>query len=449
MAQSDSDVLPKGADELPNMESLEIEVEKDSGSVENTNHSDEGSVASDDSEGSVMEPFQDYRIKIEELLDSLNMKGFSVEVIQHGFDFMNCVYSLTSSDDTEQYILRVATGGFIRESDGKHETVENEVLILGYLKDKLPVPGIKAYSLTIDNALEAAYTIQTRIPGESLNKLWATMDSAEKYAIVDELVGLVAQLESVTFTTAGTFAVSSPLPKRADDFLKTEDLSVQIFDEYATELTKDPKMLQDRAGPDLQLLLTSHMEKWIQDEIERGHHELSCAIGPRFRDLLAMLKELNDEGAFDTQPFPIVLHHYDFEPRNLMVSKATGTWKICGIIDWDDAVALPRPLARVPPRWVWHFPDEDPDLEDGYLNDDQYRDPELSDENKALKAYFDAKIEAILPGYTEDAYSQGRWLRRIWHFAREGARRVWQWPFLDQLPKDWAARSRNLADTNS
>ena len=449
MSQSDSDVLPKGADELPNIESVEIGEEKDSGSLEDANHSDGDSVASDDSEGSVMEPFHDYKIKIEELLDSLGMKGFSVEVIQHGFDFMNCVYSLTSSDDTEQYILRVATGGFIRESDGRHETVENEVLILGYLKDKLPVPRIKAYSLTTDNALEAAYTIQTHIPGESLNKLWATMDSAEKYAIVDELIVLIAQLESVTFATAGTFAVSSPLPERADDFLKTGYPSVQIFNEYATELTKDPKMVQDRAGLGLQLLLTSHMEKWIQDEIERGHHELSCAIGPRFRDLLAMLKELNDEGAFDTQPFPIVLHHCDFEPRNLMVSKASGTWKICGIIDWDDAVALPRPLARVPPRWVWHFPDEDPDVEDGYLNDDQYRDPELSDENKALKAYFDAKVEAVLPGYTEDAYGQGRWLRRIWHFAREGARRVWQWPFLDQLPKDWAARPGNLVDINS
>ncbi|KAL8856094.1 MAG: hypothetical protein Q9178_007289 [Gyalolechia marmorata] len=449
MAQSNSNVLPKGADELPSIESLEIEEENDNGSIEDANNSDGGSEASENSEGSVMEPFQDYRIKIEELLDSLSMTGFSVEVIQHGYDFMNCVYSLTSSDDIEQYILRVATGGFIRESDGRHETVENEVLILGYLKDKLPVPRIKAYSLTIDNALEAPYTIQTRIPGESLNKLWATMDIAEKYAIVDELIVLITQLESVTFATAGTFAGSSSLPERANDFLETEDPSVQTFDEYATELTKDPLMIQDRAGPDLQLLLTSHMEKWIQDEIERGHHELSCAIGPRFRDLLAMLKELDDEGAFDTQPFPIVLHHSDLEPRNLMVSKASGTWKICGIIDWDDAVALPRPLARVPPRWVWHFPDGDPDLEDGYLNDDQYRDPELSDENKALKTYFNAKIEAVLPGYTEDAYGQGRWLRRMWHFAREGARRVWQWPFLDQLPKDWAARPRNVVDTIS
>ncbi|KAL9031297.1 MAG: hypothetical protein Q9180_006818, partial [Flavoplaca navasiana] len=86
-------------------------------------------------------------------------------------------------------------------------------------------------------------TIQKRIPGESLNKLWATLDSAEKYAIVDELIVLIAKLESITFATAGTLHVSSPLPERANNFLKTEDPWVQILDEYPTELTKDPKMV--------------------------------------------------------------------------------------------------------------------------------------------------------------------------------------------------------------
>lgn len=436
-------------DELPQIRKLSMADEETVADVDRCGGSDGASVSSDESDGSVIEPFADYKIKIEQLLDSIGLQEFDIEVIQHGYDFMNCVYALTSSHATEQYILRVATGGFIRESDGRHETVENEVVILGHLRDKLPVPRIKAYSLTTDNALEAAYTIQTKIAGESLNHLWASMSVADKCAIVDEFLGLLVKLESVEFGTAGTFAVSGTLLPKSNDFTHTEEPLVRIFDAFADEPTEDPKIVKDRAGPDVKSLLTSHFEKWTQEEYDNGQHELSCALTPRFEKLHGMLEDMTDEATFKDQPFPVVLHHWDLEPRNLMVSKASGAWKICGVIDWDDAVALPRPLARVPPRWIWHFPDEDPDIEDGYLNDDQYPDPELSSENKALKAYFDEKVETVLPGYTEDAYGRGRWLRRIWYFAKTGAYRQYEWEFLDQLPKDWAARPQRVVGTVS
>ncbi|KAL8947450.1 MAG: hypothetical protein Q9183_007786, partial [Haloplaca sp. 2 TL-2023] len=119
---------------------------------------DAASVASDGSDESVMEAFDDYKAKIEQLLGDIGLSDYDIEVIQHGYNFMNCVYALASTKSAEQYILRVTHGGFHRESDGKHETVEKEIVLLGYLKDKLPVPRIKAYSLTKDNPLEAAYT---------------------------------------------------------------------------------------------------------------------------------------------------------------------------------------------------------------------------------------------------------------------------------------------------
>ncbi|KAL8723568.1 MAG: hypothetical protein Q9181_007261, partial [Wetmoreana brouardii] len=411
------------SEEYPEIEKLKVEEEEHAEEVDGGRQSDGESVASGESDGSVMEPFDEYKAKIEQLLDSIGLKDFSIDVIQRGYSFMNCVYALTSSDGIDQYILRVAINGCMRDSDGRHETLENDVVVLGYLEDKLPVPHIKAYSLTADNVLGAAYTVQTRILGQSLDTMWATLDYTDKYAIVDEFLDLLVRLESVQFATAGTLAISAPLPAQSNDFSTTELPIVSPFDVHATKPSSDHQPNTEPVGPNLKLLLTSHLEKWIQEEIDRGQH-------------------MQDEGGFKDQPFPIVLHHWDLEPRNLMVSKASGTWKICGVIDWDDAVALPTPLARIPPRWIWHFPDEEPDLEDGWLNDDQYKDPELSDENGALKAYFDTKVEAVLPGYTEDAYGRGRWLRRIWHFAKEGAYRQWQWPFLDQLPIDWAARPR-------
>ena len=399
---------------------------------------DAASVASDGSDESVMEAFDNYKAKIGQLLGDIGLRDYKIEVIQHGYNFMNCVYALTSSKSTEQYILRVTHGGFHRESDGKHETVENEIVLLGSLNDKLPVPRIKAYSLTRDNPLEAAYTVQTRITGESLNRLWPTMDPADKYRTVDELICLLVNLEAVTFPTAGTFAVSGSLPSKFNDPISTEVPAIHVFDAFADEPTQDPKILQDRSGPDIKALLTSHLDKWIQEEQAEDQNVLT----PKFEKLRTMLNDMEEEGVF-AHPSPIVVHHCDLEPRNIMVSRSdNGQYHISGIIDWDDAVALPRPLARIPPRWIWHFPDQDPDLEDGYLNDDQYPDPELSEEGKALKKYFEEKVEERLKGYGEEAEGWGGWLRRVWYFVKEGAYRQYEWDFLDQLPEEWERRGK-------
>ena len=408
--------------------------------TENKHHSDGESIASDELEE--MEPFDTYQTKIEQLLHNIGFEEFLIEALQHGYNFNNCVYALTSSSNPEErYILRVPIDGAIRDLDGRHERLESEIAVLDFLKDRLPVPRVKAYSLTTDNVLEAAYTLQTRILGESLNKLWGTMDLPDKYAIVDEFLKLLVELESVRFSRAGTFAATATLPSTTNDFIGTDAPRIDAYEPYIKDDIAQERNFQ-LSGSETKSFLKQHLKGWIQEEVDRDQHNLSCSIGPRFQRLIDILIDMEGEGAFRDTTFPIVLHHCDLEPRNIMVSNASGAWKICGIIDWDGAVSLPTPLSRVPPRWIWHFPDEDAGFEDGFLNDDQYADPELSEENKALKAHFDTKIEVLLPGYTEDAHGRGRWMRRIWHFAEDGAFRVWQWEFLDQLPKDWAARPK-------
>ena len=188
-------------------------------------------IASSDSTESCMEPFDDYNVKVTQLLDSIGFHDFTVQEIQHGYGFMNCVYRLTSSTNcTEQYILRVAIDGSINESDGKHETLENDIALLEYLGDKLPVPRIKTYSLTADNILEAAYTIQTMIPGQSLNKCWDNMDTSNKQAIIDQYIDLIPKLESITFEAARTFAVATTLSAQTYEDETKGNILVDIFD---------------------------------------------------------------------------------------------------------------------------------------------------------------------------------------------------------------------------
>lgn len=102
------------------------------------------SMASVASEILEMEPFLQYLPMIERLLFDIGLLGFSVEALQHGYSFQNCVYALKSSeDDKEQYVLRVPVSPYVRETDEKCVAIENDVTILGFLATSYLFRGLK------------------------------------------------------------------------------------------------------------------------------------------------------------------------------------------------------------------------------------------------------------------------------------------------------------------
>ncbi|KAI4174138.1 MAG: hypothetical protein LQ343_002473 [Gyalolechia ehrenbergii] len=417
--------------------------------VEESNDSDNDSVASTDSDGSVMEPFVDYKPKIEKLLDDFGLSNFDVEELQHGLSFQNCVYALTSTTiPDEQFILRVPQSPDMHENSGCCEAIINDAALLAYLVGKLPVPEVKAYSATEDNALGTPFTIQKRISGIPLSEIYSELTYKEKESIVDQFIDLLAEAESVRFSTAGTFTASSSLPTSTHDFNASGNVSpsITLFDKGDEDFVKDPKIASDRAGTNLKALLTSHINGWI--EAERKHTQKyqdgDSLTLLYWEKMLAMLDQLDREGAFaSNNNTPIVLHHWDLEPRNIMVSPTSPGYAIVGIIDWDDAIALPRPLARKPPAWIWDF---DSEAFTGYLDIDHHPSKtdlvsEKDDENAALKAHFDARAAAVLgQEYLDDAYGNGRWLRRIWTFARGGVYSTWYLDLIKELVEDWEKR---------
>ena len=398
--------------------------------------SDNESTTSMSSEDSEMEPFSEYKSKIETLLSDIGLPNFDIEVLHHGYEFQNCVYAVTSPlDDNEKYVLRVPTCPRFR--DGKCDAIENDASLLAYLQDKLPVPRVKAYSTIKSNALNAPYSVQTMIPGKRLDYVYEDLDHTEKLEVIDLYASLLVRIESVRFAKAGTFAASTTLPATIHDFEATAAPAVHIFNEGNEQVTKDLKTIRDRAGPDLKALLLSHIDGWIRSDANTDDGPYTL---PGYKDLLAIMKDLEQEGAFNSGPHPVVLNHWDLEPRNIMVDHMEGAWKITGIIDWDDALALPRPLARRAPDWIWDF---EPQEFTGFLNNDHHPNPKLTDEGIALKTYFDAQAAKVLEGYMEDAYGQGRWLRRIWTFARHGnGGNSWYLDLIKQMPEDWARRPK-------
>ncbi|KAI4183699.1 MAG: hypothetical protein LQ348_004644 [Seirophora lacunosa] len=415
--------LPKLTLEVIDDQSATVE---EGQACENAHESEEReeneSVASDESE---MEPFEDYRPKIDELLRSIGLTDFAVSSIQHAYHYQNCVYALASrTDPAEEYILRVP-GLPDFDDGGVCKQIEQDVALLRYLGNKLPVPHIKAYSCLSDNALEKPYAIQTKLRGISLNNIYDDLAHDEKLNIIDQFVQLLARIESITFPTAGTFSMGDTFEAPAIDF----------FGEGDEEFMRDPGVAQDRTGADLKSLLHSHINGWIRKE-EKADQSFSLSS---LKSLIFMVDELDREGAFRTIPAPIVLHHWDLEARNIMVEKISGSWKIQGIIDWDAALSLPRSLTRRAPDWIWDF---DSEGFTGYLDNDHHPKyaADLSVQHAALKSHFDAKAAESLEGYLEDAYGQGLWLRRIWTFARGGAENMWYIDLIKQLEQDWAAR---------
>ena len=427
---------PTMEEEIPG--SKELKVESDD---EDSRDSDSKSLASDGSDDSEMEPFSDYLPKIEKLLGEIGLAGFSVEPLQHGYSCQNCVYALKNlKDDKEQYVLRVPNcpDMEVGETGERCEVILNDASLLEFLADKLPVPRIKAYCATTDNALNAPFTVQTKLSGQSLDNVYDDLSYSEKIAIVDQFVELLAKLETIGFATAGTFTPSSALPNTMKDFFTTSAPSIKMFDGGEEEFVKDPKSLQDRIGPEVKALLVSHLNGFIA--LEQANVEVHGTFrSERLRPLLQMLEDMDREGSFRDGPYPIVLHHWDLEPRNIMVKETSGAWKIVGIIDWDNAVSVPRPLSRRPPEWIW---DSDPQEFTGYLDNDHDPTPIVSDERLALKAHFDTKAAEVLPHYMEDAYGRGRWLRRIWTYARNEICQPYLLDRAEEMRKEWVARPK-------
>ncbi|KAL8789931.1 MAG: hypothetical protein Q9195_006592 [Heterodermia aff. obscurata] len=360
-----------------------------------------------------LEPFSTYRLRIAQLLPTLNLRDFSITAIQHSPFYPNRVYALHSP--SESYILRVPL-----QPSGV--SVENDVALLRHLAHRLPglTPRVVAYDSTRANALGAPFSVQTRMRGTSLDNVWGQMGQEERMGIVEQVVEVLGKIEAVGFGVAGTFEeAGSAAAVPGIKPLATAGGGMQIG---------------RQGGADLHAFLSCHLQAWVH-KAEPGEEFFALAAVGRLQGILDALRR---EGAFSCST-PIVLHHWDLEPRNIMVEHQEGAaWRISGVIDWDDALAFPRPLARRPLAWIWRNGDGD-SFTCNLHEDFRTKDEGLTDEAKALKARFDAKAEELLDGYLEDAYGHGLLLRRVWMLAR-GPGEMWSCELLAKVLRDWDRR---------
>ena len=79
------------------------------------------------------------------------------------------------------------------------------------------------------------------------------------------------------------------------------------------------------------------------------------ASAPMFAQLSEIIAEMRSLGFFEESSVaPNVLHHWNFEPWNVMAKRgADGQYKVTGLLDWDGALSVLLVLAGRPLAWLW------------------------------------------------------------------------------------------------
>ncbi|CZT47068.1 uncharacterized protein RSE6_07594 [Rhynchosporium secalis] len=122
--------------------------------------------------------------------------------------------------------------------------------------------------------------------------------------------------------------------------------------------------------------------------------------------------------------------------------KTAGEWPVSGVLDWDDALAVPLVLYRVPPSWLWLSEDERPPLLTHDRDVKPWRD--LTGDELLIKAHFDQLMARADSTYLEDAYGRGRWLRALARFGVYPFEDFWELDRYEPFVEAWNAYYASL-----
>ncbi|EFW18743.1 hypothetical protein D8B26_005561 [Coccidioides posadasii str. Silveira] len=261
--------------------------------------------------------------------------------------------------------------------------VENQIATLSFLKQRtqIPIPEIVLFDLTPENAIDSPYTVQLRISGLDLQTGYQTLSHAQRCSFVRQFARVWLDLQAVISPIAGhvyipredlSVGFPAPLGQIKVSHLRLEspgEASEAIMNTLKTQNPLDMLLFQFRRWSDL----------------HRKSAPNSRIIPNYFTKLGTVAEEMDARGCFGESD--MVLCHTDLSPRNIMVEAAPdGSLRICGILDWDEAVFGPRVMSCAPPSWIWQW------CEDGEEDEATARlepqDPQL----RELKSIFEEEV---------------------------------------------------------
>ena len=385
------------------------------------------------------EPLASLRPKIMELCQSIGL-GLPVALEEMECGTYNRVIGLDfDASDNNACVIRIPHYAMEDEVD----TIQDQVALLRFLALRLPVAQMISYDAGIANPISSQYTIQTRISGIPISKVFRDLSFEERLQIVDGVVGTIAQIDSVSFSTAGRLTAQASYPQSSCNTSAIQK-SIEIKP-FRLGLIESSAEVPASTAIYLKDLIFSMIDAWTIDDAEAP--PLS-GLQTKWKNLKNIAEDMLGMGMLDSTNDDNVLWHWDFFARNILVEKRDNVWLIRGVIDWDAAVSVPRVLSRCPPAWLWRYHD-DPSGWDGDYDDLPPRD--LTDEESLIKRRFDEGMTHIQHGsgtHLSHAYGDGVWVRRLARFAIKGFGDSQDWKRYDVFVEEWGDIFRERTSSN-
>ncbi|APA09160.1 hypothetical protein sscle_04g039300 [Sclerotinia sclerotiorum 1980 UF-70] len=257
----------------------------------------------------------------------------------------------------------------------------------------LPIPITLAWDCTYGNPIRSPYTVLERIMGETLEYEYRKLrqgfehktprhphDLERRCKYAKCVAELVAAMDRTSLPGYGSFVshVSMKIKGTLTSAISTLQISRPTID--GVRIPSEPFF-----GQWVGSLLNARMRKTMD-----GNVNITAEEKFKIHKLVLIGAEMEQKGLFVDEP--AVVWHLDFYPRNIMIESSRNHVMLTGVIDWDDAKAVPRIMARRPPNFLWNMPGN----------------PLLPEEKTAIATIFNREMERLCPGYLQDAYLGSR-----------------------------------------
>ncbi|KAI4700429.1 hypothetical protein J4E89_010989 [Alternaria sp. Ai002NY15] len=197
------------------------------------------------------------------------------------------------------------------------------------------------------NPLSRSYTIQSRLPGHNLNKIWPKLTINQKINTVHIVVQVMEKLHTIQDPKAGIIASLTRLPHSPNKVIpefqafKTSQDPVSAFSEHADRPAEAMTTRQF-------LIHQSYRWKILEEDRDDGDKAPWYCF-----DIIA--QALYDKGFIpDEEKFYFC--HLDLYPRNMLVEiEDDSSLLLTGLLDWDAQFAYfcPKFVAYRAPFWLW------------------------------------------------------------------------------------------------
>lgn len=368
---------------------------------------------------------RDLPTTIPQLLASLGHEATELRHVGSGLSHVVFSFKTPVAAELDSFAMVIRVQIFPQDSTTK-STMTSHAATLRMLARFLPsVPRFSHMDFTDENAVKRPYIITTFLTG-------CPLDDVGEHLLLDEEIDMCKTVARELHSFRNImFSATGPLEACLEG---CQDVQIGRFQD-------NHQALPALEGPNQGLKdWLAVLLKWRADMAGKAEAQLQ-----HIPELLEMLQEMDQMDYFSDIDVlhRTILSHPDLHGGNILVVKTPeNQWNVSGILDWDEAYALPPVIAARSLEWMWSGAlYDDNDLLATWTGDLDFVSESSMDalppDRQQLKLSIDTYMAGKDPSYMEDVYGRGRWIRRIAKFALFGWSDNREFTMTEWLLEEW------------